>query len=150
MKKYEFDAKIAEGKGGGAWVEFPYDVKKELETGGRVPVRAAFDGHPYRGSLAPMGKGRHIIGILKEIRGKIGKDIGDMVHVVITRDVEERVVQIPDELRAALAKNLRAKTAFEKLSYSHRKEYAEWVAEAKKAETRLARATKTVETLLQS
>ncbi|HEB12112.1 MAG TPA: DUF1905 domain-containing protein [Actinobacteria bacterium] len=146
MKKYEFDAEIIKARGGGAWIEFPYDAKKEFSAG-RVKIKATFDGHAYRGSLVSMG-GKHIVGVLKDIRADIGKDIGDQVHVVIEQDTEERVVDVPPELSAAWVRNTKAKKAFEKLSYSRRREYAKHVAEAKKAETRAKRAAKTVEKLL--
>ena len=64
----------------GAYVEFPYDVKKEFGKG-RVKVHAEFDGEPYDGSLVRMGTPGHIIGIRKDIRQKIGKQPGDSIHV---------------------------------------------------------------------
>ncbi len=50
-----------------------------------------------------------------------------------------RPVVLPAELGAALARQRRARTAFEGFSPSQRREYAEWIAEAKRAETRAAR-----------
>ena len=145
---YEFDAVIQEGRGGGAWVEFPYDAREEFGGVGRVKVKVSFDGVPYRGSLVPMGGGSHIVGIRKEIRNKIGKTLGDPVHVVLSRDMEERVVEMPEELRIAFEENTKAKAAFDKLSFSHQREHASYVGEAKKKETRAVRAKKTVQRLL--
>jgi hypothetical protein len=54
MKKYKFQAKIHAGDGGGAYVVFPFDVQKEFGTKGRVPVKAIFNGTPYRGSLVQL------------------------------------------------------------------------------------------------
>lgn len=49
MKKYEFDAVIREIKDkGGAFVVFPWDVRKEFGKG-RVKVHVLFDGIPYDG-----------------------------------------------------------------------------------------------------
>ena len=144
MKKYTFTAEIKEGTGGGAWIEFPYDVRAEFGTGGRVPVSATFDGLPYRGSLAPMGGTCHIIGILKEIRQRLGKNAGDTVTVVLARDEEERTVAVPPELQNALEKNPEAHKRFEAMSYTHRKEWARYVAEATGAATRLRRAANAV------
>lgn len=82
-RTYEFDALILKVPDiDGAYVEFPYDVRAEFGKG-RVKVRATFDGEPYDGSLVRMGTPGHIIGLRKEIRGKIGKQAGDMVHVTI-------------------------------------------------------------------
>ena len=80
---YEFEAVIQKVPDlDGAYVEFPYDVRQEFGQG-RVKVHATFDGEPYDGSLVRMGTPCHIIGMLKEIRGRIGKQPGDTVHVTI-------------------------------------------------------------------
>ena len=82
-KRYEFDAVIQKVPDvDGAYVEFPYDVRAEFGKG-RVKVHAQFDGEPYDGSLVRMGTPGHIIGVRKDIRAKIGKQPGDMVHVAI-------------------------------------------------------------------
>jgi len=80
---YEFDAEIKMVPDlDGAYVEFPYDVRA-LFGKGRVAVAATFDGEPYDGSLVRMQTPCHIIGIRKDIRGKIGKQPGDIIHVTI-------------------------------------------------------------------
>lgn len=66
----------------GAYIEFPYDVRKVFGKG-RVKVTATFDGVEYNGSLVKMGTPCHIIGIRKDIRKKIGKQPGDMIKVTI-------------------------------------------------------------------
>lgn len=92
MKKYEFQAVIEDANRGGAYVRFPYDIKEEFGKG-RVKVHATFDGIDYDGSIVNMGVKNpdgsicYIIGILKEIRKTLGKDVGDKVLVTI----EERI-----------------------------------------------------------
>ena len=89
-KKYEYDAVIrsADNSRGGAYVPFPYDIRAEFGKG-RVKVHATFDGEPYEGSVVNMGVKNpdgsvcYIIGILKYIRTKIGKQIGDSVRITI-------------------------------------------------------------------
>jgi len=51
----------------------------------------------------------------------------------------KKSVVIPPELTKALTKNKKAAGAFEKFPPSHKREYAEWIAEAKKSETRQRR-----------
>ena len=83
-KIYEFDAVIKkEPDIDGAYIEFPYDVRKEFGKG-RVKVNAEFDGVFYQGSLVRMKIVNHIIGIRKDIRAAIGKQSGDTVHVKIS------------------------------------------------------------------
>lgn len=83
-KLYEFEAEIKKVPDiDGAYIEIPFDVKDEFGKG-RVPVYATFDGEPYEGSLVRMQTPCHIIGIRKDIRGKIGKQPGDIIKVTIT------------------------------------------------------------------
>lgn len=137
-----FEATIEAGRGGGALVHVPFDVKETFGSG-RPRVRVLFDGHEYRGSIANMGTG-HCIGIRKDIRAAIGKDVGDRVRVEVALDTAPRTVSVPPELAAALSAAPDAKARFEGLSYTHRREFAEWVTEAKKQETRDRRAAKAV------
>lgn len=82
-KIYEFKAVIKKVPDiDGAYIEFPYDVRKEFNKG-RVKVHATFDGEPYDGSLVVMKTPCHIIGIRKDIRQKINKQYGDTINVVI-------------------------------------------------------------------
>lgn len=82
-KVYEFDAEIKKVPDiDGAYIEFPYDVRVEFGRG-RVKVHAEFDGVPYDGSLVRMKTPGHIIGLRKDIRQRIGKQPGDVVHVVL-------------------------------------------------------------------
>jgi uncharacterized protein YdeI (YjbR/CyaY-like superfamily) len=64
-------------------------------------------------------------------------------------DAEPRVVEIPAELKKAFSKEKEAKTIFDKLSYTHQKEYVTWITEAKREETRRARVAKTIGMLKQ-
>ena len=90
-KLYEYDAiiQLSEVGKGGAYVVFPYDVRAEFGKG-RVKVHAAFDGEPYDGSIVNMGIKNpdgsvcYILGILKDIRKKIGKQPGDIIHITVT------------------------------------------------------------------
>ena len=80
---YSFDAVIRKVPDiDGAYVEIPFDVRETFGKG-RVKVSATFDSFPYEGSLVRMGTPRHILGIRKDIRSKIGKQPGDTVHVTI-------------------------------------------------------------------
>ena len=123
---WEFTAEIKSGHRGGALVEFPHDVESVFGTRGRVKVRASFDGHPYRGSLAPMG-GKHVLGMLKTIRRALGKDVGDLVHVTIELDSEDRIVDVPRDLKEALRARPQLESRFGALAYTYRKEFARWI-----------------------
>ena len=55
------------------------------------------------------------------------------------RPTVRKELVLPDYLTAALKKNKKALAAFEAFSYSHKKEYVEWITEAKREETRQKR-----------
>jgi len=146
MTKKTFTATILNAGGGGAFVEVPFDVEKEF--GSKKPkVKAMIEGVPYRGLLVRMGTEHHLLIILKGIREQIGKTFGDEIKVTVEPDLEERVIEIPKDLLKELKKDKEAKAFFDKLSYTHRKEYVRWVEEAKKEETRQNRIVKTIEML---
>jgi hypothetical protein len=86
---YEFETLIQpEPQHGGAYIAFPYDVRKEFGKG-RAKVHVTFDGEPYDGSVVNMGAKNpdgsvcYIIGVRKDIRAKIGKQPGDPVRVTV-------------------------------------------------------------------
>lgn len=145
-KKHTFKAVIQNAGRGGAFVEVPFDVEKAF--GAKKPrVRAMIDGVPYRGLLTRMGGPNHILIILKGIREQIGKTFGDEVQVSVELDTDERVIEIPQDLMKELKKDKEAKVFFNKLSYTHQREYVLWINEAKKEETRQRRIKKTIEML---
>jgi len=145
-KVYRFKAKIETTDGGGAFVYFPYDVQKEFGIKGRVPVKATFDGVAYTGSMVKYGDPKHMLLILKSIRAQIGKAGGDEVEVTVQHDVAERTIAAPKDFIDAL-KAEKLLTSFEKMSFSHRKEYITWIESAKKQETRESRIVNALEML---
>ncbi len=145
----EFDAVLNAVEGIEALsIDFPYDVQETYGVRGQVKVKVTYDGVPYRGSLAKMGHDCHFLIVRKDIRKQLGKNAGDIVHVTVQRDTEERVVELPPELADLFIQNPEAKVRYDKLSYTHRKEYVQWINEAKRPETRQNRLAKTIEMLM--
>ena len=146
MKKHTFTVIIQNAGGGGAYVEVPFDVEKAFGSK-RPKVKATIDGIPYRGTLVRMGTECHLLLILKSIRVQTGKTFGDEVHLTVEADTSPRIVELPEGLKRAFQSEKEAKAFFEKLSYTHQKEYVTWINDAKKEETRQARVIKTIEML---
>jgi bacteriocin resistance YdeI/OmpD-like protein/uncharacterized protein DUF1905 len=145
-EKQTFTATIQDPGGGGAFVEVPFDV--EAAFGSKRPkIKAIIGGVPYRGILTRMGTDCHILGIRKEIREQIGKTFGDEVTITLEPDSEPRLIEVPAELKKAFKTEQEAKALFEKLSYTHQREYVTWISEAKREETRQNRIAKTIEML---
>jgi hypothetical protein len=147
-KKQTFTAEIKNAGGGGAFVEIPFDVEQEFGSK-RPKIRAMIEGVPYRGILTRMGSEYHMLIILKGIREQIGKTFGDQIEITVEPDSEPRQIEIPKDLMKEFKKDKDAKAFFDKLSYTHRKEYVTWINEAKKEETRQNRIAKTIEMLKQ-
>jgi hypothetical protein len=147
-KKQSFRAVIQNAGGGGAFVEVPFDV--EGVFGSKKPkVNATIEGVPYRGTLVRMGTECHVLIILKGIRAQIGKTFGEEIAITVEPDTAPRLIEIPTGLAKELKKDKEAKAFFDKLSYTHQKEYVTWINEAKKEDTRQNRILKTVEMLKQ-
>ena len=126
----------------------PDDVVAALGAGRRAPVRITVGGHTYRTTIAVMG-GRYLVPLSAENREAAGVGAGEQVDVDIELDSAPREVEVPDDLAEALAAEPEARRFFESLSFTHRKEWVRWITEAKKAETRAQRLTRTVEALVE-
>lgn len=145
-QKHTFTAIIQNAGGGGAFVDVPFDVDEAFGSK-RPKVKAMIEGVPYRGTLVRMGSECHMLLILKGIRAQIGKDFGDKVTITVEPDNEPRVVAMPADLMNEFNKDKDARAFFDKLAYTHQKEYVKWIEEARREETRLARVAKTIEML---
>jgi len=146
----EFTAIIQQnGEMDAAFAVFPFSTEDLFNKKGQVKIKAIFDGKvEYRGSLAKMKSGCHILGLTQEVRKRLGKTFGDEVSVSLTEDKEERVVAIADDITTVFNKNPEAKALFDKMSYTHKKEYIRWIEEAKKPETRENRKMKMIRMIL--
>jgi hypothetical protein len=118
----------------------PLDAKQAFGEA-RPAVAGTLNGTQFRGRLSVYG-GKTYLGLNKRVRDAAGIGVGDDVDVVLTRDEAPREVEIPQGLLAAFERDSGAKAAFDRLAFTHRKEYARWIAEAKKEETRERRVTK--------
>lgn len=148
MPKQRFEAVIEAHPSGGAFVEVPFDVEKVFGRK-RVKVLVTFDGEPYRGLLTRMGTPHHILPVRKDIRERIGREPGDKVSVTVEEDLEPRVVSVPDDVRKILDDNQAAAEFFATLSFTHQREYVEWIEDAKRPETRERRVARMIELLNQ-
>jgi hypothetical protein len=117
-----------------------------LGSGKTPPVQVTVNGVSAQARVARMG-GENLIGFSKKLRSELGVEIGQTVDVIIALDASPRTVEVPSALADALAADTEAKAAFEALALTHKKEFARWVDEAKRAETRQWRVERTVQML---
>lgn len=146
MSARSFTATLqAANRGGGRWVVVPFDAR-EVFGQARPPVRGTVNGTPIRGRLSVYGATTYL-GLRREIREAAGIDVGDDVEVVLELDDAPREVVLPAELAAVLDADAQLRAAFDALAFTHRREYAEWVGETKRQQTRDARAAKAAQML---
>jgi len=128
-----------------AGVKLTGAVKKQLGVGkARLPIAGTADGVPFRTSAMNMGEG-HCFVFTQQLQKATGKRAGDTVAFEIWQDTAPRTVSVPRDLAKALKASPRAQAAFEAMSFTHRKEYARWIDEAKRPETRARRIEKAVQ-----
>ena len=125
-------------------IMIPFEVEKVFGTRARVPVRGTINGFAFRSSISPMGDGHHYMIVNKVVREGAKAKAGDLISVVIERDDEPRIITPPDDFARALKSNKTAQATWDKLSYTHRKEYVGAIEEAKKPETRARRIEKAI------
>lgn len=134
-------------QGNATGIKIPEKNVEALGSGRKPKVKATINGYTYRTTVAYMG-GEYWIPVVKAIREAAGVKAGDKLTLLLEPDNEPRTVEIPEILAQAFSANKNAKTAFDKLAYSHRKEHVRAINEAKKEETRIKRVEKAIEMLL--
>jgi Bacteriocin-protection, YdeI or OmpD-Associated/Domain of unknown function (DUF1905) len=146
QKPQPFRVRLRDAGGGGAVFDLPARAAAALGERKRPPVTVTIGDYTFRTTVAVYG-GQPMIGVNRGHRAAagVGVGVGDSSDVVVALDVEPRVVEVPTDLAQALAVDGAAQVAFDELSYTHRREYVEWIAEAKRPATRARRVAETVE-----
>ena len=136
-----FESNVELGGKTATGIQVPDEVIAALGTSKRPPVTITVNGYTYRTTAVRMG-GAFYVPLAAENREAAGVAAGDAITVEIENDTAPREVTLPDDLAAAMDDG--ARSAYDGLSYTHRKEWVRWVEEAKKPETRATRIEKTV------
>lgn len=128
-----------------AFIVFDFDPQKIFGTKARVPVVLTIDGKKFRRSIARYA-GELMLVFNAELREQTGYKAGDRINVLIERDFEPRVVELPQDVSQAL-KTARLMDKWNSWSYSHQREDLAWIEEAKRPETRKKRIARLVDAL---
>jgi len=134
----EFDALLVAKGPGGAWtfLPIPFNVQEVFGTAGRLAAAGTVNGFPFRNSLMPEGDGSHSMIFNKELQAGACAKAGDRVKVVLERDQGERQIATSAELERVLRANEKATVLFAELTFSQKKEYADWISSAKQQATK--------------
>ncbi|WP_164821746.1 YdeI/OmpD-associated family protein [Paenibacillus koleovorans] len=143
--KQSFESILVRPPGTGTWTYLivPFNAEAVYGSKGQIKVKGTVGGVPFRSTLMPSGgEGGHYMVVNRDIRDALGVSAGDAVQVELELDTAAREVTVPAALQEALDADEEAGQRFEKLSYSHKKEYVDWIESARKAETRASRIEK--------
>jgi Bacteriocin-protection, YdeI or OmpD-Associated/Domain of unknown function (DUF1905) len=121
----------------------PFDLENAFGRR-RPPVVVTIRDHTWR-TTPGVYDGVGYVVVNRKVKAATGVDAGDRVRVAMAVDTKPRTVEVPSDLSEALAHDEPAKVAFEALSFTHRREYVEWIEEAKRPETRARRIAGTLE-----
>jgi hypothetical protein len=127
--------------------EVPFDVKA-LYGEARPAVKMTFLGRTFETRVMVYG-GKYLCGIWKGVREELGLKDGQTIEVTLEPDETPRTVAPPKELLAAMKKNAAARAGWEAMSFTHKREWATAIADAKKPETREKRVAQAIEALVE-
>jgi len=134
---HDFHATLHRLEGKIVWtvIYVPFSVRELCGTSGRLAVKAVIDGHPFRGTLLPSRNG-HYLPFNQAMKSACKKGLGDSVHVAMEPDTAPRGVEVPEDVRAALAADPAAKMTFDRLPDYWKREQITKITSARRPETR--------------
>lgn len=141
-KVYKARLKKFEGRGTWTYVSVPFDAAKIFGQVGQIKIKGSINGVPFRSSLMPNGDGSHFLVVNKSVRDRAQVKCGAIIEVALAPDQEARIIRTPGDLKAVLSRSRAAQAEWDRLSYSHKKEYVDWITSAKKDGTRKLRLAK--------
>jgi Domain of unknown function (DUF1905)/Bacteriocin-protection, YdeI or OmpD-Associated len=103
-------------------LEVPPEIVEALGGGKRPAVTITINGHSWKSRVAIM-RGRYLLGLSNANRKAAGVLTGDEVEVEVEIDAEPRVVVEPADFARALDADPVARTAYDRLSYSRKREH---------------------------
>ena len=124
-------------------IQVPDEIVAELGSSKRPAVVVTINGYAYRSTVARMG-GVFMLPVSAEVRAGAGVAAGDELDVQVEPDTEPRTVAVPADLAAVLDADPDLRRAWDALSYTHQREHARAIDEAKAADTRQRRIDKAV------
>ena len=143
--KHKFRAKLLgeERPGGTSYIAIPKKVMKDFTPAKRVPIKGTINGTAFKTTIFHMGGDGPFFVVNAKMREAAQVRRGELLDVVLERDMHKRTVTIPKDLLAAMS--VSECERFKNFSYTHQKEYVEAIEDAKRPETRMRRIAKTLE-----
>ncbi len=144
---FEFDSEIKRLDGKIKWnvFYFPYSTAEHFGSNGNIPVSITVDGHAFDHMLLPSKNGHYLV-YNEFIRRRVGKNLGDNVHVTLEKDTKKREIIIPAYVDEAL-KSGGVFELFLKLPEYEKREILNHIEIAKQDETKANRLARLIQRL---
>ena len=118
------------------FVLLPPAASKQLPSRGMVSVSGTLDGHAFKATLSPNGHGSHWLKVPRALREAAGRKAGETAAFSMTPLAKEPEPRQPLDLRQALAASPKASAQWAAITPAARRDFIQWLATAKQAETR--------------
>ncbi len=116
-------------------VDVPERVSQVFQRTGYIPVRGTLNTHPFQATLVPVRNGKYRLYINGKMRKQAGVDVGDEIKIELEYDTQKRTIPIPRAFEQALKQNPKARSEFERLTTSRRKDILLYMNALKKPES---------------
>lgn len=131
-------------------VDVPNEITDALGPKKQVWIRGTVDGAPFETTLLPKAEGGSYLILNGETRKQAGAKLGKDLNLAIEPNPvpRNRELSVPEDLAAVLEEFPEVKDAFGRLSKSRRYYLIEYIEEARKPETRIARIEKSLKEIV--
>jgi uncharacterized protein YdeI (YjbR/CyaY-like superfamily) len=145
-----FDATLERMRSRLNWtiIRLPFNAANCYGMRGQIRVKVAINGCSFRTTLFPTAEGVHILLVNKRMQKAARVRAGDRASFQMERDLENRVVTVPQALQRILAESRCLGRWYGQLNHSRRNDIAKWVSDPKSDEARVRRAEQIGERLL--
>ncbi|MCC8155435.1 MAG: YdeI/OmpD-associated family protein [Tannerellaceae bacterium] len=131
-----------EGKGGWTFAEIP-EISMPKTSFGMLKVKGRIDSYEFSGThLMPIGNGHVGLAIKSDVRKKIKKQAGDIVHITLYEDKDPFI--IPEELLLCMEYEEGIVDKFDAYSTTQKKRFINWIYSAKTEQTKADRIAKAI------
>jgi hypothetical protein len=127
-----------DGQGSQSFIELPVELVEKLGRGKRPRIKVTLKDYTLRTTVAVYG-GQYFVGVRREVREAAGIVFDEPIEITVELDTDERTVDVPPDLLASFETDPSLRTAFDRLSFTARKEMAESITGAKRDDTRRRR-----------
>ena len=130
----------AAGKGDSwTFLVLPKSASAKLPSRSMMSVEGTINAFPFQATLEPDGQMSHWLRVNRKLREAAGAKVADVVMLEIAPTVEEPEPKVPADLRKALADAATARALWPEITPVARRDWIQWIASAKQAETRTRR-----------